>query len=372
MKSYDLGLARTYVRRWGMKEAIRELLQNAIDSAAPFEYQFSQSSLSILSRGITLSARHLLLGATSKADVAEAIGSFGEGFKLAMLVLVRDGYTVRCNNGPLIWTPTFAYHESFEEECLRIDETLGEEDGADLQFVISGLTPGDIQAIKESCLLMQEQILDAKQTSKGLILPSRPGKLYVGGLFVCDTKLKYGYSVKPEYMDLERDRQTVDNFSIQLVAKDMWFETQEWELIARETEAEVPDFEYSHYGAPQALRDTCFKLFEKKHGGALIARSEEEAKRLKAAGAKSVAFTGSSAFHSNVSSAGGYSSRTIYMEKLKTPQEVLDEWFEKNKRYLSRLPKTRFKQLLEQAACWKSEPYKQIKKCDGASDDVPF
>lgn len=80
-ESYELPLSRDNVRHWGLKEAVRELIQNALDSESPFEYAFAQGQLFITSRFARLEARTLVLGSTSKSDRDDAIGSFGEGYK---------------------------------------------------------------------------------------------------------------------------------------------------------------------------------------------------------------------------------------------------------------------------------------------------
>ena len=98
-KTYELSLVKTYVSRWGMAEAVRELIQNALDSESPFIYEFEREAdglwaLRLTSEFTVLTPQTLLLGTTSKAEAEDAIGSFGEGYKIAFLVLTRAGYDV--------------------------------------------------------------------------------------------------------------------------------------------------------------------------------------------------------------------------------------------------------------------------------------
>ena len=103
-KTYELTLCKSYVSRWGVPEAIRELIQNALDSDSPFKYEWKRTRegawvLVLMSEFTTLPPQTLLLGYTSKADDEESIGSFGEGYKLALLVLARNGYDIDMFNG---------------------------------------------------------------------------------------------------------------------------------------------------------------------------------------------------------------------------------------------------------------------------------
>jgi len=208
-KSYELPLSRDYVRHWGLKEAIRELVQNALDSESPFEYAFADGQLFITSRFARLEASTLVLGSTSKSDRTDAIGSFGEGYKIALLVLTRNGYDVKVWNGNKQWVPEFRHSDQFDAEVLCINETPAHRQNQGVEFVVSGLTDDDEAEIRSMCLRMQPPMSDVIGTKYGHILPSRPGKLYVGTLFVCDTDLTYGYDILPEHLQLERDRQTV-------------------------------------------------------------------------------------------------------------------------------------------------------------------
>lgn len=356
MKTYELPMSRDYVRHWGLQEAVRELLQNAIDSESPFEYSFAVDQLTITSRYSELDPRTLVLGTTSKADQADKIGSFGEGYKIALLVLARLGKPTMVLTGGKAWTPGFRHSEQFGAEVFCIDEEDNEyaDDGDSMgvQFCISGLSDDEQDAIRANCLRMQPLMTDVIGAKQGHILPSQPGKLYIGGLFVCKTKLQFGYDVLPEHLALERDRKTVDGFDLKWLTKEMWFTTGRWEQMAELIEQGIPDMEHAECGAPAGLRDACYELFEEKSPGAIAIKSQIELDRLNSMGHQRTAFVGS-AYHSLVTSSLSYRSTRAAVIKQRTPGELLDEWFKANRKYLRRLPLVRFKALLVEAKEWR-------------------
>ena len=89
MKKYWTSLTSTYVPDWSAPEAIREILQNFLDSPAAFEYDFSGGSLEFVNKRITLHQSTILIGSSSKRDEIDSVGGKGEGYKLACLVLLR-------------------------------------------------------------------------------------------------------------------------------------------------------------------------------------------------------------------------------------------------------------------------------------------
>ena len=84
-------ISSNYVSAWTVQDATRELLQNAMDSG---EWRVEADG-SLVNKG-TLRPEHFLLGCSEKTS-SDAIGQFGEGLKLALLVLARNGYTVSIN-----------------------------------------------------------------------------------------------------------------------------------------------------------------------------------------------------------------------------------------------------------------------------------
>lgn len=352
-KVYELPLARGYVRHWGIPEAVREILQNALDSDSPLEYTWQHGdTLTITSRNARLEPKTLLLGTTSKADRDDKIGSFGEGYKIALLVLTREGCSVKVFNNELLWQPEFRHSRVFNEEILAIkEEKFPEGRGKGLTFQVGGLSQPNIDAIVESTLYMQESIGQVYHTSKGLILLDRPGKLYVKGLFVCDTELKFGYDVKPEFLKLERDRQTVDSFDLQFLAKDMWFETGEHDKIAELLEAETPDLKYATWGTPEIVKEACYRRFQEKYPGKVAAKSQEDLDRLVRQGLKELVVIGG-AYGDVVRSSIPYASTSIPVQQ--TPYQIMEQWFRDNRGSMRREAIVSFKELLTTAQKWKA------------------
>lgn len=119
MKNYELPISPNYVCNWGIKEAVREILQNAIDSEQcgyPKKVLYSPdcSVLTIINEGARLPLSSLVLGCSSKSDIDGMIGKFGEGYKLALVVLLRKGFSVDIINGMEEWTPSFVYSDKFK------------------------------------------------------------------------------------------------------------------------------------------------------------------------------------------------------------------------------------------------------------------
>lgn len=360
-RTFVLPIVRGYVAHWGLVEAVRELLQNALDSDSPFEWEFRTEvagdgedlvrTLSVVSRNATLDPRTLLLGQTTKAGEADKIGSFGEGYKIAMLVLLREGYMLVIRNGAVVWRPHFAVHEDFGEEVLCVAQDAASSPRQGLEFVLRGLREGDEARIRASCLQMQGDVGEVIETSQARILPGRPGKLYIGGLHVCDTELRHGYDVRPGQLTLERDRQTVSTFDLKWLAKEAWFEAKQPERVARLIEDKCPDLEYAEHGAPELVKEACYRHFVAEHPGAVIAKDQRELEQLVEQGMTRVVVAASPAHYAAVSGCREY--RDSVRVAVKTPARLLEEWFDRNRRYMRTPAIVSMKDLIKEADKWK-------------------
>lgn len=217
MKKYELSLSRNYVSNWGIDEAIRELLQNAKDSSGQEKIDIDKNNgtIYIENKNTSIPSSTLLLGNTSKKDDLDKIGQFGEGYKLAILVLLREGKDVSIKNGNKNWNPSFEYSDTFDCEVLCINET--EYNGSDLIFEISGFEENELNDIENEFLGISGQAYNFIQTSYGEILtdPQYKGKIYVSGLPVYqDDNFEYGYNFEARYVNLDRDRKSINIYEL--------------------------------------------------------------------------------------------------------------------------------------------------------------
>lgn len=222
MNNYELPLSPNYVCNWGVKEAIRELLQNAIDGehcGHPKEIKYNESErvLYIINNETKLPKSSLVLGCSSKDSIEGMIGKFGEGYKLALIVLLRKGFTVDIINADERWTPNFTISEKFGTQVLNIEVNNLEHAETDLCFAITGI---DKELYTE--LLTYFPCIDGDygnmvESENGYILlePKFKGKMYVEGLYVqSDNNFKYGYNFNSDVVDLDRDRKAINYYEL--------------------------------------------------------------------------------------------------------------------------------------------------------------
>ena len=270
VKKIPLSLATSYVSSWGTWQAVRELIQNALDCEKQhIEFDTNNNKIIITSHGGTIPIKHLLLGSGTKTDDEDAIGGFSEGMKLAFLVLTRQGYFIDICNGQDKWYPSLEYSKLFDEEHLHItvkENALPERFKDKVVMTLEGFSDEEMTEIECNYIpkgyasdikvfgsieegygfnpVHQESphyIVDAEDWSeseyeneKGAYIP----KLYVGGLYICDLKAgysgnsyRYSYNFPPNKLKLNRDRQAVETWDLQYEISKLLIKCDESSII---------------------------------------------------------------------------------------------------------------------------------------------
>ena len=117
------GISPKYVKGWDVEKAIREIIQNYLDTRKEFgcsgRITWKEGIATIKDDGPGLELKHLALGVSEKS--ADAIGKYGEGLKLALLVMAREGRWIEVRASGKIITPAIKYHEGFGTEILVLN-----------------------------------------------------------------------------------------------------------------------------------------------------------------------------------------------------------------------------------------------------------
>lgn len=308
MKSecYELSLNQNYVLDWDYSNAMRELIQNGIDQEVidkdnkfKIEYDSDRNVVRFINTKSKLNINTLLLGASTKSNNEETVGQFGEGYKIAALVLNRIGktFTVFNNNAKQRWDSRFKNSEKWRSKLLAfyISDIEPIEDG--LVIEVGNVSYSEYEQLGEIWLdFYEDDDIEKIETSYGTILPNNPGKVYVSGLSIdYHGDLKYGYNFKPQYINLERDRKTCDSWNAKIYTTRMISEALlngdiEPEIVTKMIEKDCDDTYQMDIFGGEKIKDILIKEFDKNNTQAfsIPVGSQEDFKRVKALGGNPV------------------------------------------------------------------------------------
>lgn len=329
---YKLTLQRDYLKHWTVEDAVREIIQNAIDhdENGQVNYYMSGKKLRIATDNVKLHPSVLLLGAGDKSEDEDKLGGFGEGMKVAMLILVREGIEVIIENYDKIWIPKFVYDETYQQEMLCIEETENPNPPRGLVYHMKGFSITELQNIRKRTLQMQSEV-NCKETSHGEVLLDEEfkGMVYVGGLYVCNISdnMEYGYNFKKGLVPLNRDRQTIPDFDIKYNAVQMLSKVVSPEELIDLVTKEREDVAYYKYAVHNAeASNLAHKGFVEQYGSVAVARNEEDADKLRTMGYETRVVNNENLYNM-ISQADTYSLDNV--EKGETLQDFLQEEIDK-------------------------------------------
>lgn len=242
---YELTIDTNYVSDWNIAQAVRELFQNSVDSEVQnpgntsyWKYDEDTQKLYIGNKYSVLNVETLLLGVSTKTDDNTTIGQFGEGYKIATVVLLRTNHPITFYNygAKEVWTTKLVKSRRFNGRLVPtfyVDKRYPWQKVPDnnLTIVVENVTSKDYKLICDYILSLHTDIgdtIDCGRFGTILLNPELRGKVFVSGLYVCtNERLNYGYNIKPVFLQLDRDRKTVDNFNLLWTTSRMWVENQE-------------------------------------------------------------------------------------------------------------------------------------------------
>jgi len=114
------GISPHYVKNWDVVRGIREIIQNYLDTKNEFRCKgyiyYKDGEAMVKDFGPGLELKHLALGVSEKS--LDAIGKYGEGLKLALLVLAREHRKVEIWSNGTIICPDIEHSDLYGTEVM--------------------------------------------------------------------------------------------------------------------------------------------------------------------------------------------------------------------------------------------------------------
>ena len=253
MSRFELGMSLDYCSNWCVADAVREFFQNAkdeetVNSDNKMYFNYENEVLTIGNKLSKLDTKTLLMGVSSKRNNSDTIGNFGEGYKVATVVLMRNNVTVKIYNNEAkeVWTSKIVDSRRYGTKIVvfDIEKKLFKKD-YDLVIELHGITSEMYETIKERILDLHEDLGKRMYSADGMLLLDKrySGNIYVGGLFVCHNNyLKWGYDFVPSMIKLDRDRGLVDTFDLKFAISNLVSNIADADFIAKNFDS--PDLQF--------------------------------------------------------------------------------------------------------------------------------
>ncbi len=266
----DYNMSRDYCSDWTAIHALREIVQNALDSDKTYNCLATDQGINVLTERVILSPQVFSMGVSQK-NGSDSIGKYGEGFKIAMLVLTRLGLEPQIITGGYNVTGLFRKHEftGVETFCLDIEERTVPINDTQFLCLSDGI---DLDELGQKVVPFVDKNMDLPSNID--IWQGRPGEIFVNGLFVAKEDLVFGYNFAPSKIKLNRDRNMVDGVHWQLAEYYAGLGVSKAQIIFDLIERDAPDIKDLSYRLhDDKLKAELARLFYNKYGeGAEIAK----------------------------------------------------------------------------------------------------
>jgi len=288
-----------YVRDWSVKDAIRELVANAIDgevtTGGKFEakHDAKKDVLHLINRDTKVDAKALYFGGTSKFGNDRLIGQYGEGLKIAMLVLARSLVKLIIRNGDEIWQPAIE-PDKLGFDVLTLNIKKGSDTNVDFKVEVHGVNTESWHTIQDMFLALRKPS-KLESTTHGDVIRDAEyvGKVFVKGVY-CTHRPNYSTGYNFRSLDIGRDRRIPSSWDMDYQISRIWEEIATHDSAhmsdlyktLRSDGAEGEAFRYST--VPAVAKGLVSAFYEEFGEGAYPVSSVSEASELDHMGRKGV------------------------------------------------------------------------------------
>ena len=212
-----LTIEADYCKSWTIKDAIREIIQNGLDTRTEVTFEQDGNLCEISDCGLGVKLSDFIIGRSSKQGDKEVIGQFGEGLKIGCLVLAREGRQVNIVSLGKSYDFSIQYDDTWQEKLLTIDvdDSPIKQKGTAVSIECS---EEEIEQARRLFMQLNPQpVIDTIGVGSnvtGSNILETPGIIYVNGLAVTKVDALYGYNFVNRKELVNRDRAAIGHSEI--------------------------------------------------------------------------------------------------------------------------------------------------------------
>lgn len=246
-----------YCANWTIEDALREFIANALDTDTDIRVEHKDDKGRIVDSGDGIRLKHFIFGISEKNK--EDIGQFGEGLKVASLVLARNRRKVEIQTKGFNYYPTIEHSDEFDTDLFTVYFKKNQrKSGTVISFEC---TEQELEKTKGLFSSFRDGRKKTLFTEHLDVFFDEPGNIYVNGLLTATIDCMFGYNVKDKTLVASRDRNTVDTIRLARYIEEFLRATDDEQVIIEYLTGWKRDRYYMEYNAsffPEEM-----KLWEK-------------------------------------------------------------------------------------------------------------
>ena len=226
-----LTIESNYCENWTVADAIREIIQNGLDTGTELFFTTEGNLHEVHDGGLGMRLSDFIIGRSSKRGNADVIGQFGEGLKIGCLVLARESRQVRIISLGKQYDFSIQYDNTWQEKLLTIDITDRKTASRGTTVALECSEEEIEKARKLFIQLNPQPVLERLPSIKTEILETNPGVIWVNGLAVTKIDALYGYNFHRKEL-VNRDRAAIGHSQIKNCVAEAMSTTVNPDIIA--------------------------------------------------------------------------------------------------------------------------------------------
>ncbi len=207
-----------YCSNWSIRDAIREFIQNALDTHTITSIKHLGSFAIIQDQSTGVKMRDFLLGRTTKRDDNTVIGQFGEGLAIGCLVMARAGRLVEIRTNEQVFKASIKSDRVWGGKILAFEVGKAERPQTGTTVYVE-CSQAELQDAESLFLQLCPKTL-ITPTSAGDIIDS-PGNFYVNGVKVTTGDSIFGYDFRQAKSLINRDRGSIDHTAVRVAVSNV-------------------------------------------------------------------------------------------------------------------------------------------------------